>query len=394
MAMLQRCVGQVSLPALESYTIPLPVSLQADAADMPCSMQTSVSRPLTLLGADKGTIGELTHAIAAALSKDFNIAVSTAAPAEVVRTGDGDSVKENVKRIVLIGASNLKRVVGVLVSEGYEVVDLCTPGWTITPQNVAELIVRVKPSVGASNVAYVLDLFGNSVFRATLFDGTTTMPIKGVGGYHLPGEVGLCSDEVFKKLIETVHPLLESLGGVGIILPPQPRYVFHPCCGDRSHCTNLGGPNHSEKIVSDTLHLRGVMKKQLSSALPGKFLVMDTCATVKGVGDKTAADRLPGLRAVMATDGVHVTPEGTKNLADEIVSVISDCSGNLRHHSCIAASAACNVSGAAQKYYWRGFCSPVGSRGHTVMFERPRVYRGRPHRFSGPYMRSGKFRKF
>jgi len=84
--------------------------------------------------------------------------------------------------VVLVGASNLKKTVAALEAEGLEVIDLCTPGWVVNPANVEKLVSVLKSSNHCHNSAFVFDLFGNSSFRAALFDGSTIMPVKLGGG--------------------------------------------------------------------------------------------------------------------------------------------------------------------------------------------------------------------
>ena len=92
----------------------------------------------------------------------------------------------------------------------------------------------------------------------------------------------MCSEVIFTKLVETVLPMIEaSRGSMCIILPPQPRYLFNPCCADQSHCTNLPEEGHAGKILSATAKLRGVLKRKLGPALKGSHWVLDTCVGVQ-----------------------------------------------------------------------------------------------------------------
>jgi len=188
---IERSAGQTTLNAVEAYTLSFPESLELGAPDRPTTLYTNSSRPSVLFGIDQGTVRGLLHTIATVLDRDFKISVGAGLTPASTRTADG--VQEHVKRVVLIGASNLKRVVGDLQREGFEVIDLCIPGWTVNPVNVHKLVTTLKNSNLSQNSAVVFDLFGNSCFRATLFDGSTVMPVKEGGGYHLPGSVDVPS---------------------------------------------------------------------------------------------------------------------------------------------------------------------------------------------------------
>jgi len=177
---IERSAGQTTLNSVESYTISLPASLVQGAPDKPTTFYTNSSRPSVLYGIDQGSSSELLHTVSKVLGRDFKIPVGTGITPASARTAD--SVQEHVKRVVLVGASNLKKVVKSLEAEGLEVVDLCTPGWTVTPSNAEKLVNILKNGNPCHNTVYVFDLYGNSSFRATLFDGSTTMPVKLGGG--------------------------------------------------------------------------------------------------------------------------------------------------------------------------------------------------------------------
>ncbi len=53
-------------------------------------------------------------------------------------------VQDNVKRDVLLGASNLKEVGPHLEEEGYEVVNLCKGGWMISPESVSDIVKQLQ----------------------------------------------------------------------------------------------------------------------------------------------------------------------------------------------------------------------------------------------------------
>ena len=59
----------------------------------------------------------------------------------------------------------------------------------------------------------VLDLFGNSVYRYESYNGSVIVPVKVGGGYHLLGDVKLCSDAIFGKQVDVILPLLEAVKG-------------------------------------------------------------------------------------------------------------------------------------------------------------------------------------
>ena len=92
---------------------------------------------------------------------------------------------------MLLGASILKKFGPLLEGEGYDIIDLTVPGWSISPENVDQMLQRLKTIPICNNTVYILDLFGNSCTRVALFDGSTTLPIKGGGGFS-PSWASVC----------------------------------------------------------------------------------------------------------------------------------------------------------------------------------------------------------
>lgn len=235
----------------------------------------------------------------------------------------------------------------------------------ISPEAVSDLVQQIESMCPISNTAFVFDLFGNNCSRAKLFDGSTSLPQKGQGGHHLLGEVTVCGEDIFVRLIDTIMPLLEAVAGQPcVVIPPQPRYMFSPCCGDTKHCTNLQSQNHPEVILNCTNKLRAVLKARLARSLPGLYWVTDTCSSIPEDSQKATQDRVVGLRQVSAPDGVHLTAEGYRNIGKSIVSAVARLQSGQRGpraQSSVTAVDSVTGAGGVNRYFWRGFCSPVGS---------------------------------
>jgi hypothetical protein len=388
---IERSAGQTTLNAVEAYTISLPSSLELGAPDKPSTLYTNSSRPSVLFGIDQGTVGGLLHTISIVLDRDFKISVGAGLKPASTRAADG--VQEHVKRVVLVGASNLKRVIGDLQREGYEVIDLCTPGWTVTPQNVQKLGQILKNSNLSQNSAFIFDLFGNSCFRATLFDGSTVMPMKEGGGYHLPGNVEVCKDDIFGKLIDIVQPVLDCAeSSVRVVIPPQPRYLYSPCCSDRSHCCNVGLESHAETLLAGCFRLRSILKRKLTaSGSVAPPWVMDSCCCVPNAPGCTVTEKLVVLKRVSAKDGVHFSPEGNTNVAKNICETLSLLqTGTLGKRDVLSRSAAVAISGTEPRHFWKGFSSPVGSVKKTSNQSWGKFPKDRSHGNNVPYKRWGR----
>jgi hypothetical protein len=282
-------------------------------------------------------------------------------------------------------------VVKPLEELGFEVVNLCVPGWVATPTNVEVMMEKVKAVPADLATVVIYDLFGNSTFRYENYDGSVFMPLKIRGGYHLLGEVTVSTDSIFSKQVETVRPLLESVPGSGcVVVPPQPRYLFNGCCADSEHCTNVPNKDHSSKLLAATMRMRENLKKKLHSKL-SKYWVADSCmACPGGTGgtDRVAADRIACLKDVCAADGVHFSVDGYRNIAVYLKNVVTDlCSGklgksNLSVHNTVSSA----VSGTGQ-HFWRGISSPVGSKKPKFYSQNNKFLREKVNKGPTPYSR-------
>jgi lysophospholipase L1-like esterase len=320
------------------------------------------------------------------VDRDFSVPVRAREPS--VSTVIGGGVQENVKWLVLVGASNLRAVAGHLQAEGFELINLTEPGWVISPENVADLLTKLKNLPKCNNTAYVFDVFGNSCTRVSLFDGTTSLPTRRADGYHLIGKIMVCSEAIFGRLLDAVLPLIEAAGEVPvIILPPQPRYLFSGCCEDSTHCTNLKKEGHGESVLSATLKLRGVLKKRLEKCLSIQYRILDTCGAIVDAPDKSVSTKLAELPGLMAKDGVHWTKEGYKNLASNVVLAVQRLQAGDTSKTDTAASF--TVAGTG-RHHWRGFTSPVGSKLPCSQHNWQKWAKGRPHQNHGPYPYKGR----
>jgi hypothetical protein len=89
--------------------------------------------------------------------------------------------KENIKHLVLIGASHLKRTIPHLQRLGYEITDVTSPGRVISVAVVEQVRDQLKGTSIPAAAVVVLDLFGNSSFRWEEEDGTPVMPVRDGG---------------------------------------------------------------------------------------------------------------------------------------------------------------------------------------------------------------------
>jgi hypothetical protein len=97
--------------------------------------------------------------------------------------------------------------------------------------------------------------------------------------------------------------------------------------------------------ISDFLQLRGILIQQLVKLGMRNFRVTDTCCTTTA----STAVRIAGLRTVTASDGIHFTPGGCKNM-------VHRCIGCL--HFVLSTP---EKKEKSTTHFWWGFWSTKGS---------------------------------
>jgi hypothetical protein len=165
-------------------------------------------------------------------------------------------------------------------------------------------------------------------------------------------------------------------------VPPLPRYLFHKCCRKSGHAANVEGEGHSLKLLDSTSHFRDLLVTSLRKMGVENFYVIDGIAGLLGFGPGERrpgnADLVMDLKPIFQNDGVHYSEVGYRNLAKAAVEAMAGTiSGTLRQHHLETATAVANNAPSVQlparklTYYWRGFSSPVGSRGVSTVNTSP-----------------------
>jgi hypothetical protein len=184
--------------------IPLPASISAGSVQTHCFVLNS-SCPVVLPGINRKTTEGLLRVLLESLNRDFNtnlnpeviIANSWAFEPEENDSQQDMEAAQPKNHVVLIGASNMWRIIPFLKQAGYSVTDLTQPSWLATPDNIDYLIASLNTICPGKETTVVLELFGNSTFRYRQFDGTMALPFKSNNGYHMEGAGGVCDDETF-----------------------------------------------------------------------------------------------------------------------------------------------------------------------------------------------------
>jgi hypothetical protein len=140
--------------------------------------------------------------------------------------------------LILIGASHLSRVAGLLDTEKWEIFDLTRPGFRITESSVSEItaeVVELGKAVQLDNSSAVLQLYDNTVYQVGGPGGTRSLPKPDFHGHnHIDGTLQVADKAAVKEMTGLLAPLLKALGQAKkTFLAPLTRYWLKPCCDDQ-----------------------------------------------------------------------------------------------------------------------------------------------------------------
>ncbi len=231
-AMEAHSTGATTLDVLESYKTPVPSSLSSSTLDKIMTFCANNSRPVVFNGLPQDRCDELLGNLLSCIYENFR---ACGRPESYLARADvGNCVSENdvVKKVLVIGASNMKCVAQSLEDNGVSTEQITIPGWMCSPENVnkmREAMETKSPDAGA----FVFDLLSNSTLRFEQFDGTTSLPFKSNGKFHYGGKILVVPNDLFKKLVVAILPILKAKGDKPcVILPPLHRSLFTRCCND------------------------------------------------------------------------------------------------------------------------------------------------------------------
>jgi hypothetical protein len=324
-----------------------------------CSNST---RPVTFKGLSKDLHCELLGTLLSLIFENFRACLR---PEEyLVRADVENPESENrEQKVLLVGASNLSHSLPYFTDPSLSFVDITQPGWIASPENIKKLREQLE-TIAIESVGIVFDLLGNSSVRYEQFDSTTTLPFKSNGRFHFGGKVVTTPKDIFKKVVESVIPILKTKGNTPcVIVPPLPRYLFSRCCNDESHCTNVKEENFAKHLLAGFLQLRTDLIRQLVQCGLTNFKVLDSCCTTSCEKTAIIPERIVSLKETTKKDGIHFTEKGSDSLATRAISCLK------------SLMSAPKKTKKKNTYFWRGFRSPVGSNtlrsSNTALAGRP-----------------------
>jgi hypothetical protein len=357
-AAMETCsMGTTSLDVMETYKVVLPSNLRCGNLDKVVTFCSHNSRPMTCSGLSKDSCSELLSSMLNEIHENFRACSS---PELYLVRADAKVSQSETKtehRILLVGASNLKHSVPHFVDTLMSFANLTTASWIATTKTVKKLETIIKSRAPEID-AFVFDLLGNSSVRFEQADGTTALPFKSNGRFHLGGNVAVTPPDIFKDVIKKVIPVFRAKGEKPcVVIPPLPRYLFARCCNDPDHCINADETDFCKTLLSGFTEMRNNLIRQLVSAGLTNFRVMDTCCTTTCSVTACSEERIKGLRSVTAKDGVHYVDIGYKNLAGRCV----ECLLKMLKTSEEEVGTEPEKKGIPTCFFWRGFRSTRGS---------------------------------
>jgi hypothetical protein len=293
----------------------------AEHWNKPLTFCSSSSHPVTFSGLPKDRFDELLGLL---LTSIFNNFRACSRPEDYLARAAEKTNKSEIKeqKVILVGASNMYRASRYFADSELSFENHSVPGWTPTADNFKTLSDMVEEKTNDC-AAFAFDILSNSAVRFEQFDGSTALPFKSNGTFHLGGRVTSTPIGTLKKVIEHVLPILKAKGNKAcIIIPPLPRYLFSRCCNDKSHCTNTEEKDFPEKLLSGFIQQRNELIKSLVQNGLTNFKVLDACCVTMCATTASISDRLNELRNVAAGDGVHFNANGYQNLAQRTISCL------------------------------------------------------------------------
>jgi hypothetical protein len=131
--------GATPLSNMETYKLPLPLSLNSSSMEMTATFCSIKSRPVVLIGFPKDKQSDLLWSLLDCLCNTFHVCKNPEDYLQRVVTAPLAETTSKEQKVILVGASNLGNCSDAFRQSGLDVVDLTVPGWLATPENVCKV---------------------------------------------------------------------------------------------------------------------------------------------------------------------------------------------------------------------------------------------------------------
>jgi hypothetical protein len=233
-----------------------------------------------------------------------------------------DESEEYGLQVIVVGGSHAGRMASCMDDMKLDVVDLTTPGWTVSEASAEKLTTSLEKVMQEEcdiKKVVIYHLFDNSIFYSQRPDGSTAPPFRGGDGkYHIEGALKIIDRPALRDRFNMAAPLMRARGEeCKIILSPLLRYIGSKCCNNPSHITNFGEKQYFEKMGMHLGEITDWLKECVHSKrirnYPNRLLKM-------GEDDDKAAKR---VRTYWNADPVHMCTEGYRQLARGLLDKVA-----------------------------------------------------------------------
>jgi len=153
------------------------------------------------------------------ICKSIHSLLSMSHSHSTVKDKGPECVKE-IKKLVLIGASNLARTSKVLQDMGFAVAERRVGVGLLRSAEVEEVSRKIS-KLDSRDTGVVFDLHGNLAYIFSQVDGSTALPVNLGGKYHLLGDIMTADDKTLQCMIERRKGLLKRETNLAThVLPP------------------------------------------------------------------------------------------------------------------------------------------------------------------------------
>jgi hypothetical protein len=156
-------------------------------------------------------------------------------------------------RVFAIGAYHMSKIVGGLVSNDIEVINLCKPGWVLNKDTIKECSNKLQSYGFCGEDTVIIDPLSNTIFCGSDTDGNPVNAVKlDDNCWHVIGDLTIRPKSVIKKTLQNCTDIFNgTVPDNLLVLAPIPRYVTKKCCTDPDHVTNFDSPDYATEMAAE-----------------------------------------------------------------------------------------------------------------------------------------------
>jgi hypothetical protein len=246
-----------------------------------------------------------------------------------IRTIPANSARSNRAICLIVGGSNVNRLVGAIGDMGKTVDTINSSGWTISKASVDAMIPVLQGRVAlldpkAPVILWCLDA---SAFKALTAEGDLVAITRYQEDrkYHVRGELMVTPMGLLHPTLQDLDRLIAACGNRQVfILDIVPRFLLTYCCDLVSHCSNVRGNSDSaldatRKVMDDLASLNVRIGEFFSERSVKMFPTGDF---LTGMQHSSKEELMDSLYETWFTDPVHCEKLAYSKIAIGILETI------------------------------------------------------------------------